>query len=157
LIEDNNNPESEARLFQHYHEWVKMVPQYLPAETPKEHIDYCADLDRLWADRYSIHLHVWEPNDWPAIINYLNQNGCPFQLVDYSYVFAPEDRNEFVLILRKEPVPVPLLPDRLPEKGPLRWFAARFLRRALFMNGFKNAIFSLSSKMFSHEMKNHNQ
>ncbi len=149
LIEDNlkyESSERETRLFQHYQEWVEMVPPHLPvwSNVPKEHNDYLGNLEQLWADRYSIHLHVWEPDDWTEIINYLNQNGSPFKLLDYSYVFAPEDRNEFVLILRKETTPSSLLSDTLQEKGPIRWYVARCLRRALFINTINKFIAFIS-------------
>lgn len=129
LIEDHRVPKGaqiEERVYQHYREWVELVPQYYPEDRRK----YVGNLERLWNDRYAIHLHVWEPDDWSSILNYLNQNGYPFYLVDHSNVPC-QDRNEFVLILRKEAVSCSPLPRNLKEKGPVRWFASRFLRNKL--------------------------
>ena len=135
LIQDrkeSKGPQKELRLSQHYREWVEKVPKYFP----EDRREYINSFEKQWADHYAIHFHCWEPDDWPIIINYLNQNGYPFHLLDYSYVLAAEDRNEFVLILQKETVPC-ILPNNLPEKGPKRWFIARFLRRVLLINHLK--------------------
>jgi len=130
--EVSNELEREKRKMLHYKEWVAKVPQYYP----KQQRDYQGNLEQLWEDRYCIHLHVWEPNDWPEIINYLNQINCPYSLLDYSNVFCPELRNEFVLILRKEEISVRPLQNTLTEKGPLRWYIARICIR-LFIRPLK--------------------
>ena len=130
--EVSNEFQREKRDILHYQEWVAKVPQYYP----KQQRDYQSNLEELWKDRYCIHLHVWEPNDWPEIINYLNQIDYPYLLLDYSNVFCPEQRNEFVLILRKEKVPVQPLQNTLREKGPIRWYITRLFIR-LFVRPLK--------------------
>jgi SAM-dependent methyltransferase len=126
-LQDPHGPTKDERDFQHYIEWAKCVPPYLSAEQRQ----YNSDVAKLWADRFSIHLHVWEPHDWPPILNYLCGSGFPFRLLDYSNVPSLEDRNEFILILQKsdrsdDPIPCPL-----PERGPRLWYLARFIRRML--------------------------
>ena len=139
--EEPKGPRKEARDSQHYREWSEKVPQYIPE--PQR--DYNSNLEQLWADRYSIHLHVWEPDDWPTIINYLNQNAYPYRLLDYSNVLSPGDRNEFVLILRKEEVALPPLPTILSEKGPFYWYIVRFLRRVPFLRTLKHFVESIGA------------
>ncbi len=122
----------EKRDFLHYEEWVAKVPQYCP----EEQRDYQSNLEQLWKDRYPIHFHVWEPDDWPEIINYLNEIDYPYRLLDHSNVFCPEQRNEFVLILRKEKVRVQPLQNILGEKGPIKWYITRLFIR-LFVRPLK--------------------
>jgi SAM-dependent methyltransferase len=126
-LEDPSGPTKDERDFQHYVEWVKYVPPYLPEHQKA----YQSDVSKLWANRYSIHLHVWEPDDWPPIITYLSSIGYPFRLLDYFNVPSIEDRNEFILILQKsdtlgDPIPCPL-----PERGPWTWHFVRLLRRIM--------------------------
>jgi SAM-dependent methyltransferase len=109
----------------HYKEWVAKVPKYYS----REQRDYQSNFGQLWEDRYSIHLHVWEPNDWPEIINYLGKINHPYSLLDFSNVFCSEQRNEFVIILRKEDISVQPIQNTLPEKGPFRWYFTRTLIR----------------------------
>jgi hypothetical protein len=126
-LQDPSGPTKDERDFQHYVEWAKYAPPYLPAERRP----YQSDVAKLWANRYSIHLHVWEPNDWPPIVNYLSDSGYPFRLLDYSNIPSLEDRNEFILILQKSDRPGDPIPCPLPERGPLLWYLVRLIRRML--------------------------
>lgn len=128
-FEQPGTPEKAARDRAHYEEWVTHVPKHYPPDQRA----YQQDIERLWADRYSIHLHVWEPDDWPAILNFLNEAGAPFRLVDYTNVPSKEDRDEFVLLLAAAERAAEVLGGKLPERGPLHWFVVRLIRRVFFV------------------------
>jgi SAM-dependent methyltransferase len=97
LIEDHRRGPERSKL-QHYREWVTLVePHFGRCWEGEESI--AARMKELLDQNYSIHFHVWQPEDFAAFVEHcIKHEDLPFEVL-----FAGEfnDNHEMIYILRR--------------------------------------------------------
>ena len=84
----------DTRNRAHYLEWARLVNRL---EDPRQ-AEYWAEL--LQAVRFPIHFHCWLPDDVPALLRWMGDNGLPrFEILDTEVM---RDGYEFASLLRAE-------------------------------------------------------
>lgn len=89
-----NDKQRDLADYVHFNEWVKNIQKKeLDDDIQKE-------TDRLFKEKYSIHYHVWQYDNFLEVINYAtNVLGISYEIVDYSETIPKQ--KEFIFILKK--------------------------------------------------------
>jgi SAM-dependent methyltransferase len=86
--DDREGPEWSKR--RHYEEWAREANGVAPSEVE-------ATVERLLAQAYSIHFHVWTPDAFLELLRFCaDELGLPLELRAFE-----QDDAEFVVVLRK--------------------------------------------------------
>lgn len=96
LVEDHERGAAHSRK-SHYEEWVSLVEPHFERIYARGPI-FDARVNDLMSQRYSIHYHCWEAEDFKSLLYYLKDN-CAFS---FNVILFLKLESEYIAVLRKE-------------------------------------------------------